>query len=447
MKPRTANEKEVTRLAKRLRPLTEAQERWIDRYAVPAKAFIYQKSTGLAWCSNCGDSFLDEPKVKRCPHCGAPITVHEYKPQRKVSNGRWYTTIVTTCEGWQVSRHFLVDHYCRKGSCHGNPAFEAVQIWTNVKGEQVIMARSIRPMMGYYDAWNFHSEITVKHRRDCYDYKYNISSHANKVCRVLPILKRNGFKGSFHGISPDDLWKYLLRSNEAEMLFKTRQFSMLRRMIRRGDYTLPYRYAINICNRNRYIIKDADMWTDYMKLLCEFGMDVHNAHYVCPKDLKAAHDTMMVRKQRKDAREKRERLKKELKRAEEVYGKFIKQYLGVVIIGEGFTIKPIKTVVDVVAEGEAMHHCVFTNGYYKKKNTLLMSATDNKGKRIETIEFNLKTGKVMQSRGVCNQITDKHDKIIALVEKYKNMIINGNHQQRRRKADNQGVERLCRHTA
>lgn len=36
--------------------------------------------------------------------------------------------------------------------------------------------------------------------------------------------------------------------------------------------------------------------------------------------------------------------------------------------------------------GEAMHHCVFSAGYYKRPESLILSAKDSKGNRLETIE-------------------------------------------------------------
>ena len=61
-----------------------------------------------------------------------------------------------------------------------------------------------------------------------------------------------------------------------------------------------------------------------------------------------------------------------------------------------------------------MHHCVFDNAYYLKENSLILSATIE-GRRIETIEVNLDTLKVVQSRGVCNKNTEYHDQIVSLV--------------------------------
>ena len=44
------------------------------------------------------------------------------------------------------------------------------------------------------------------------------------------------------------------------------------------------------------------------------------------------------------------------------------------------------------------------------------------GKRIETVEVSLKTLKVIQSRGVCNKLTEYHERIVELVERNAELI-------------------------
>ena len=70
-----------------------------------------------------------------------------------------------------------------------------------------------------------------------------------------------------------------------------------------------------------------------------------------------------------------------------------------------------------IDEGAELHHCLFSNEYYLKENSLILSATIE-GKRIETIEVSLDTLQVIQSRGVCNQ--NSSYQIVSLV--------NANHQ-------------------
>ena len=78
-------------------------------------------------------------------------------------------------------------------------------------------------------------------------------------------------------------------------------------------------------------------------------------------------------------------------------------------------IKVLDSVEAIRQEGEAMHHCVFTNEYYLKADSLILSATID-GKRIETIEVSLKRMEVVQSRGVCNKNTPYHGQILKLMK-------------------------------
>ena len=68
-----------------------------------------------------------------------------------------------------------------------------------------------------------------------------------------------------------------------------------------------------------------------------------------------------------------------------------------------------------------MHHCVFSNEYFKKKDSLILSARIG-SKRIETVEVNLKSFQIVQSRAVCNGTSEYHDRIIRLVEKNMSLI-------------------------
>jgi hypothetical protein len=103
-----------------------------------------------------------------------------------------------------------------------------------------------------------------------------------------------------------------------------------------------------------------------------------------------------------------------------------KQYLKAkgIFFGLAFTdslicVKVIESVEEMAEEGRTMHHCV--GGYHKRKDSLILSATID-GKRIETIEVSLKTFEVVQCRGVCNENSEYHDRIIALVNKNANLI-------------------------
>ena len=63
-------------------------------------------------------------------------------------------------------------------------------------------------------------------------------------------------------------------------------------------------YAIRSYYGNGYIVQDASMWEDYMDLLLHFGKDVHNPKYICPIDLRDAHDRLVRKKLAIDRKQK-----------------------------------------------------------------------------------------------------------------------------------------------
>lgn len=145
------------------------------------------------------------------------------------------------------------------------------------------------------------------------------------------------------------------------------------------------------------------------------GKDIHNAKYICPINLKAEHDhwlkkTNAIEQKRRDM----ERIAKTKAHEVEFY-KNKSCYFGIVISDEDIEISVLDSLEAYKEEGSKMKHCVFQCEYYAKTDSVILSAHDHSGNRIETVEFSLSQGKVVQSRGVCNSNTEFHDRIIRLV--------------------------------
>ena len=177
------------------------------------------------------------------------------------------------------------------------------------------------------------------------------------------------------------------------------------------------------------------LWCDLICLLEKLGKDLRNPHFICPTDLKAAHDRYMEKRQVQVERERErqriaweaERLERERKRLEDMakekdeYVRKKAAFLNLVLTDGLIIVKVLQSVDEFYEEGKAMHHCVYTNAYYNNENSLILSARID-GKRIETVEVDLQTLKVVQSRGVCNQNTEYHDRIVNLVNNNMNLI-------------------------
>jgi hypothetical protein len=177
--------------------------------------------------------------------------------------------------------------------------------------------------------------------------------------------------------------------------------------------------AVRICVRNGYTIYDASMYADYIDLLRYFGKDTHNAYYVCPKDLRAEHDRLMQKKQRIEEKKELEQRIREAARHEKSYKEHRGLWFGICFGNEDIVVTVIQSVAEMAEEGTKMHHCVFANEYWNVKkhpDSLILSAKDRQGNRLETVEVNMKTWSIVQSRGLLNDPSERHDEIIELVK-------------------------------
>ena len=434
MKPKTKLQKQVVEMAKKLPSLTKTQKEWPYTHLFEKVGYYWKK--GEVWCQCCGH--VDEvmqPELAvslgvgshTCPKCGANLSLeHWNQSNRKYSNQSRYYSVVQSFKGWMVVRTFEAQMNNEKGKETQHFMSEIYQNWLSEDGKEVILGKKYT-RSPFHFSWNYSSEMDIKH------HNHNASGHyeMNDVfdvsgnyfyprANVFPILKRNGWTNrllKLKRISIVDAMKQLLTNPVAETVVKTGQLSVFEHMLLKGNYAIPYQHALNICNRNGYIVKDASMWFDYLDLLDYFHLDTHNAKYVCPVDLSTEHDRILQRKQRAEVQKEEEDKRKTTARWEEEYKKTMGKYFGICFSDEKIVITVIQSVAEMAEEGKVMHHCVFDAGYYKRKGSLILSAKNKNGKRLETIEVNLATLKVIQSRAVCNGTTPYHNHIISLVEK------------------------------
>ena len=299
MKPKTTYQRHVLALSKKLPEITDKQKQWAFEHCFEALGLASKKRV---WCLECGEVFSYEAPMLitamvgsevTCPHCGRELKLKDSR--MKNYDEKWYYTIATTIEGFQVFRHFIVTKSMRRDIAGlKRPYFtihEAVQNWIDDLGRDTIIARPCKPLFYCDDAWDFTKPMEIRPYRDV--PKYNINARFIYPRRsILPKIKRNGYVSSFCDCAPSDFCRAVLRDREAEMLVKNRQYDLLRHKIARGyhEFTMPFAHAIRIANRRKYIVRDASMWYDYLHLLEYFHLDTHNAHYVCPKGLPAGDE-------------------------------------------------------------------------------------------------------------------------------------------------------------
>ena len=381
MKPRNKIQREVAALSSVLPPINGKQKEWGITHSYTEKERTYEKTM--------------------------------YR----------YFVISSRVKDWQVCRFFQI-----RKQRQLYEVIEPVRLWLNADGHMEVEAMNRFCMSGRLDSWLVDSDLSLKQAPASYkDYTLMLSISASRVTSVLPILKRNGLKGSFHNMQPRDVIEGLLKNNMFETLWKCKQFPLLRAFAynwNRDYNNTSMMAAVKIVLRHNYHIKDGRMWVDMVNMLERAHKDFRNPKFVCPISLKAGHDKAMdlCNKYEEKQRKIKERLELlEDQKAVKAYEVARKCFMGMVISDGTVVIQVLPTVKDVEQEGKAMHHCVFTNKYYKRLDSLLLTAKVN-DERVETIEVDLRRYQLVQSRGVCNQNSKYHNEIVSLVNKNMNII-------------------------
>jgi len=407
MKPKTKFEKGIVNASINLPSLTSKQLQWGVDNSIQYLARFY-KSKYI--CTKCGHQWHFNAKRNyiKCPHCGAKLLVEE--SLKRTFNQTAYFTVLTACEGYQVVRSVIV----RCTMKVGNPAVydwaEVMQRWVAPDGKYATFARLRQASTMFFDLWLFRTELIL--RQWCHVYDKIYSGTVCPYMSIIPELKKRGLKRSFYRHISFDLIIELLCNSKIETLLKMNQKTLLQKFLLGRCNIDEYWPSIRICFRNNYIVHDANVWCDYIDMLKYLGKDTRNAKYVCPMDLKKEHDKAVQKKIKKEVEEEinsPDFLLKELR-----YKESKSKFFGLVFTDGLITIKMIESVKDMILEGKVMHHCV--GHYYTKEDSLIFSASIN-GKRIETIDVSISQMKVLQCKGVCNKMTQYHNRIIQLVER------------------------------
>lgn len=417
MKAKNKFQKQVVEASKTLPKLTKEQIQW--GYENGIDHIGRRTDKGVITCTKCGHSWQGAGYLVatltdcNCPNCNTKLKVETTK--KRTFNARYYMTVVTAHAGYQVLRSVMLFCSVKVGETPKYDYSEVMQRWIAPNGKHCTFAK-LRQTMGtcYYDAWIFHTDLELRSENSNNKFYINVydkifTGVVYPRMKLIPELKRTGYKKGLYGQKPLDLFRTLLTDSRAETLMKTGYTKLLKRIMDSGWKNIDkYWQSVRICIRNGYKINDATLWCDYIDNLRFFGKDLYNAKYVCPADLKAEHDRYMLKKAKADAQAE---LKKQLEKEAE-FRAIKAKFFGLIFSDGRISVRVLESVQEIVAEGEAMHHCV--GSYSTKEDSLILSATID-GKRIETVEVSISKLKVIQCRGLCNKNSEHHSQILSLV--------------------------------
>ena len=272
---------------------------------------------------------------------------------------------------------------------------------------------------------------------DCFLYGSNMelrSSHRNYARNSIADLfdiswgehpQSKGKRVPCERLDPKELGRIIKNNPVAENLYKERSPLFVHLMYQ--TYNKQICRAITIAKRHGFVFDqiNTSIWFDMVRAMVRVGADVHNPVFVAPKDLQATHDLFVNRWKRKQENERRaaaievkmeetDRKLMQEKRTNDAYIKRRKRFYDMVLTDGLIECRVLPDIPAFRAEAEEMHHCVYTNEYYKKPYSLIMSATIS-GSRVETVEVDLTSFKILQCFGKHDQFTMHHQRILDLV--------------------------------
>lgn len=429
MKPKTKIQKEVARLSTTLNPISPTQIEWAYTHCV--EHIGYRTKKGNITCSDCGHEWHSNSELCdslcgcRCPHCGAELKVQDTR--KRTHKETQYFSVITTCKGFQLIRVAQVRCDSKKGEPMKFHCHEVVQRWISPEGIITDMALLRGFAFCYCDVWALDSGMEVRPHNSLYDDVVAWGDVYPKM-RITPQLKRNGFKGDFHGISPGCLFKALLSDPKIETLMKGAEIEDMKYFIANPRNADELWASYLIAKRHRYTINNLSMWCDYLRMLLTLGQDIRNPKNICPADFIEAHDKASRRIEAIHERERAEQHRRweiaqrereqqrqlQRKKDAEDFINLKSKFFGLIITDEEISVKVLESIDEYYNEGKVQNICVFGSEYYKKADSLILSARIG-DEIIETVEVDLRTLKVVQCHGKHNQDTPYHNRIIDLV--------------------------------
>lgn len=422
MKPRNDIERQVVKTSHSLPDITETQKRYAEKHCFEHLALVNPNHPFDCLCLECGhqwqtDLLIHDGMEITCPHCGTKLTIKLSRRRTSVERNIKYFQIVTKRGNYQIVRTFFINQQTKPHYPSIYLYSEIAQMFININGDVIVLGKTVNCQTGYVNFCH-DSELSIKERTDWYDIWGDVVYPRQNI---LPIFKRNGWCNEMKSLYPTSTLYLLLKDYRFEMIAKSKRF----------DLWENYKYyefdniwpQIKLAIKHHYHPSDYSMWNDTIRFTKELGLDTHSPKYILPNNLKEMHDTLdkKLKKRRKEEAKRRERERiAKIKEYERLYKKYNKKLLTIVIHVGDITIKPLQNYKEFCEEGDAMHHCVET--YWKRKSSFILSARSGND-RLATIELDRKDFHVKQCRAKCNEVPERYDEIVNILNKNKKLFI------------------------
>lgn len=404
---------------------------------------------GKIYCTECGHHFevadaKDGDKIE-CPHCHKMLKVSKTRKIRRYD--RQFAAITHSWGShWQVLRFFEVGKVWRADDTQYSYSIEVMQIWLGDDGSKhyISLDKAMYPNR-QFNPFNLWSKFKI--RRPWQGYNYygtfdirRLSYDSIRVESIAPFLRKRGVTKRSASLSSGFYFDTLfdcLNKPMFETLLKQKRYGLMRGMLRNTVWGADCKEiiaAIKVALRHGYFDKHkfhvdhtskrdkTDLysdWFDMIRLMKEQNIDIHNPKLICVENVAEYHKKLIDKAEKK--RKEQERLieLRENAKFNPDYIKAKQKFLSMELKDRGITIKPLQNVDEFMNEGEEMHHCVYRCKYFLKDESLILSARlgdwSKPDEILETIEVNLDSMTIVQSRGHCNMPSEYHKQIVDMV--------------------------------
>lgn len=334
-----------------------------------------------------------------------------------------YGVTIEKCKKYVVLRYVVYDVTFGGYNAISERSGEVMQRWITQDGKEYVMARPLYNEK--YQYWRIKAPMRMvkdaKVYRDVNGSIYGIRL-PKRIGQMYKYNLYRYFTNRIDDYTPVDLAKNIFALSPLGETLNKCHHKLFTSLALRKDYLLvrilkhERQFRIALRGHFQFTHKNIDTWLDYVRMLQNnLPNAAYQRAYLCPQDIKHAHDWIA---QIDNKRRAREEMKVKSEKAKAALQDFLNHHAELMNINIGdrkIELHSLNSPMEYVKEGAAMHHCV--GRYYEEPNSLIFSARDTKtGKRIATIEVNVKTQGIVQVRGVCNKSVKEDKEIRQIIE-------------------------------
>lgn len=188
---------------------------------------------------------------------------------------------------------------------------------------------------------------------------------------------------------------------DMERVGTAKRYMTLQKLLNRIEKYAGCQYGAGCSSSEARIRHTATIYTDYLYMRINLGYDLNNTVYQQPRDLEAAHASMVAESNKEEADKRIKEVEMKYPGIRESYRKLRAKYL---YEDENYIIRPATSAEEIVMEGRILHHCVGGDSYLDKHNRgktyILMLRFKEKPKiPYITVEISAKSNKILQWYG------------------------------------------------